>query len=184
MKSNIAGRLLRVVERSCALLSAFAIALIMVALLADTIARYIFGGSLPGISNFASEYLLIIAIYFSLAYTWSVGQHASVALVPFERWSWAPTLLRAVNLVVTVSVLLVVVYANFQALQSAQTRGTVSAGGVPFAIWPAYLLICIGSALFLGVVVARLGKPRIRSGQPIPEEASSAKKSAGEEMAR
>ena len=161
MRSRKLYRILNAVEYGAAAVAGVAILLIMLALLADTIARYAFNGSIAGVSDFAAEYLLMIAIYFSLAYTWRVGQHARVTLFSLDRWPLAKSFARLVNLGVTLIALGMVVFANLQAMQAAQVRGTVSAGSVQFSLWPAYLLICVGAGLFLVTVLVRLGEPEV-----------------------
>lgn len=140
-------------------ISGIAIILSMLIMLAEAISRYVFSTSIAGASAFTVEYLLMVAIYFALAYTWTSNQHARVTLIRFERWPSMSAIIRAVELLVTALVLAMIIFANIQSMQNARVGGSVSSGVVPFALWPAYLLICIGTAVFLVSVLFYVGKP-------------------------
>lgn len=140
---------LRMCENAAMFIAVASIFLIAILLFADTIARYFFSTSLSGVSNFAAEYLIVMMVYLGFAFTWRKGQHARVSLFKFDRWPQMLTFSRYFSSSVTVAVFVLVIYANWQAMGSAYVRGTVSAGNIPYPLWPAYLMVCLGALLLV-----------------------------------
>lgn len=147
--TTLACGALRQCENAAMFIAVSSIFLISVLLFADTIARYFFSTSLSGASNFAAEYLIVLMVYFGFAYTWRKGQHARVSLFKFDRWPKLVTFSRVFSSLVTAIVFVLIIYANWEAMGSAYERGTLSAGNIPYPLWPAYLVICIGATLFV-----------------------------------
>ncbi len=140
-----------------ALGAAIAVILIMLHIVADVVARFIFGRPLPGTINFVSNFYMVAVVFLPLALSEKRKAHISVEVI----WSLFPPRLQR-RLEVVVLLLTAGVFALLAVSSAKQAWIKFVAGSVLLQddviipVWIAYFLLPIGSAVMVLATIKNL----------------------------
>ncbi|MFV9475186.1 TRAP transporter small permease [Advenella sp. RU8] len=143
--------LLNKINRVITLIGGAAIALMMIHITADIIARFFINKPLPGTITFVAHYYMIIAIFLPLAYTEQCKAAISVELI---SGFFSPKMNKFVDmfgsLFVSVTAFLIMYVSWGVALKNLASKTSVMQGDYTIPTWPSYFILCFGAGL-LGV---------------------------------
>ena len=133
------------------LIGGTAIALMMLHITADIIARFFINKPLPGTITFVAHYYMIIAIFLPLAYTEQCKASISVELIS----SFFPKKMNKLieifgNLFVSTTAFLITYVSWGVAIKNFQSKTSVMQGDFTIPTWPSYFILCFGAGL-LGI---------------------------------
>lgn len=142
---------LQKINRVITLIGGAAIALMMIHVTADIVARFFINKPLPGTITFVAHYYMIIAIFLPLAYTEQTKAAISVKLI---SGFFSPKMNKAVDmfgsLFVSVTAFLIAYVSWGVALKNLASKTSVIQGDYTIPTWPSYFILCFGAGL-LGV---------------------------------
>lgn len=143
--------LLKKINQVITLIGGAAIALMMIHVTADIVARFFINKPLPGTITFVAHYYMIIAIFLPLAYTEQCKAAISVELI---SGFFSPKMNRFVDmfgsLFVSVTAFLITYVSWGVALKNLASKTSVMQGDYTIPTWPSYFILCFGAGL-LGV---------------------------------
>lgn len=143
--------LLKKINQVITLIGGAAIALMMIHVTADIVARFFINKPLPGTITFVAHYYMIIAIFLPLAYTEQCKAAISVELI---SGFFSPKMNRFVDmfgsLFVSVTAFLITYVSWGVALKNLASKTSVMQGDYTIPTWPSYFILCFGASL-LGV---------------------------------
>ena len=143
--------LLRKINQLITLIGGAAIALMMLHITADIIARFFLNTPLPGTITVVAHYYMIIAIFLPLAYTEQCKASISVELI---SGYFSPRMNKFIDtfasLFVSVTAFLIAYVSWGVALKNLASKTSVMQGDYTIPTWPSYFILCFGAAL-LGV---------------------------------
>ena len=132
------------------------VALMMVQVAVDVVARYVVGRPLPATTVFIAQYYMLFVVFLALALPERTNSHISVEIVT-ERLP-----LRAqYHLASWVHLFCAVIYAIMahaswgEAVNKFRSSATVIESGIAVPIWPGYFVVPIGCALMAIVLLYR-----------------------------
>lgn len=161
----LADRLLASIERALNLAAAGGALLLMAAVTIQIIARYIFNRALPGVYE-SAELLLVGIIYLGLAHIQSRNGHIRVELFVSRLSPAGRNLAESFALLPVLALFAIITYKSGQTAYQAWRMGEVSMGLIDFPVWPAKMMVPIGTSLLcLRFIVQFL---RSLSRQPLP----------------
>lgn len=130
---------------------------LMVLMLVEVIARYVFNHSL-GIADAVAGYFLMTIAYIGLAYTWRRNRHIKISVLTSRMPVRVRTRLRVVILAIATAVVPVLIYSIYQVMRSVTLLKLKSETFLRVPLqWP-QLVILIGLVLFFLVIVVDLVK--------------------------
>ncbi len=148
------GRLLGTAERALNLVAAGAILLVMVLVTTQIVARKL-GQAIPGIYE-SAELLMVAIVFLGLAYTQSQHGHVRMELLVIRlspRWR---NTLEVFTLLLSLGLFVIITYKSWgNAYQSWQMKD-VTMGLIDWPVWPAKILVPIGSGLLSLRFIAHL----------------------------
>lgn len=143
--------LLRRINQLITLIGGAAIALMMVHITADIVARFFINKPLPGTITIVAHYYMIIAIFLPLAYTEQCKASISVELI---SGFFSARVNKFVDmfgcLFVSITSFLIAYVSWGVALKNLASKTSVMQGDYTIPTWPSYFILCFGAAL-LGV---------------------------------
>lgn len=143
--------LLRKINQLITLVGGAAIALMMIHITADIIARFFINKPLPGTISIVAHYYMIIAIFLPLAYTEQCKASISVELISgYFSKKMNKFIDMFGSLFVSVTAFLIAYVSWGVALKNFASKTSVMQGDYTIPTWPSYFILCFGAAL-LGV---------------------------------
>lgn len=142
----------RLLERIEGALLAIGMALtvvLMLAVVADAAARYFAGGSLAGVYELSSDYLVAIIVFSALGYAYSQGSFVRITILLNLLPPGLRGLIGRVMLVVGVIVTAFLTYAAFMQFLQVFEGGRMSNGRLQYPMWPVYLFVFAGMFFLL-----------------------------------
>lgn len=142
---------------------AIAVALMMVHISADVVAKYIIGEPMPGTITVVSNYYMIVVAFLPLAFTERRNGHISVEVLvehfPLGVQRWLNVLAMAISAVV----LGFMTWQSFIDAERARAIGTFEIEqDMKLLIWPARYLLPLGCALMTLTLVAKIALAVVR----------------------
>lgn len=148
---NSIDTLLKKINQVITLIGGAAIALMMIHITADIIARFFINKPLPGTITFVAHYYMIIAIFLPLAYTEQCRASISVELI---SGFFSPKMNKFVDmfgsLFVSITAFLITYVSWGVALKNFSSKTSVMQGDFTIPTWPSYFILCFGAGL-LGI---------------------------------
>lgn len=142
------SRALGKAETALAQLSALAMLLIMLVVVADVALRYLFSSPLTFSYDLISMYLVVVVFYFAMPDT--LNRHGHIAIDFFHPWM--PTRMRfageAIGYAAGTVVMALIAWKLSSRAWTAFVRAEVPATTIPWPIWLSILPAAIGSWLF------------------------------------
>jgi TRAP-type C4-dicarboxylate transport system permease small subunit len=139
------------------IVGAFAVALMMVHIATDVVAKYIFGVPMPGTITFVSNYYMIIVAFLPLAFTERMNGHISVEVLVehfphgLQRW------LSVFAMLISASILAFMTWQSFIDAERARAIGTFEIEqDLKLLIWPARYLLPFSCGLMTLTLVAKI----------------------------
>lgn len=139
------------------ILGAIAVALMMVHIAVDVVAKYVFGVPMPGTITVVSNYYMIVVAFLPLAFTERANGHISVEVLVehfprgLQRW------LNVLAMVISAVVLGFMTWQSFIDAERARAIGTFEIEqDMKLSIWPARYLLPLGCALMTLTLVAKI----------------------------
>lgn len=136
---------------------AVAVAVMMVHIAIDVVAKYIFGVPMPGTITVVSNYYMIVVAFLPLAFTERANGHISVEVLVehfplgLQRW------LNVLAMVISALVLGFMTWQSFIDAERARAIGTFEIEqDMKLVIWPARYLLPLGCALMVLTLVAKI----------------------------
>ncbi len=144
-------RLLNKLNQMTTLIGGAAIALMMIHITVDIVARFFFNQPLPGTITIVAHYYMIIAIFLPLAYTEQKKSSISVELLSsFFSDKVDSYVTQFSRLFVSLTAFLVTYVSWEVAVKNFVSKTAVMQGDYTIPTWPNYFILCFGCAL-LGV---------------------------------
>lgn len=128
------------------------VAMMMLIVSFDAIARYALNAPLPWSFELISYYLLTATAYFALSATFRTGDHISIDLFRTLMSRRFRAVIDAVWSVLGAGVFGIITYGAWIEMSHAIARGDFFPGFITWPVWPAYLPILVGGV----VLTARL----------------------------
>jgi TRAP-type C4-dicarboxylate transport system permease small subunit len=150
------GRILFYSTNYVSVLAGILVALMMLQISADVIARYIFGAPLPATLIFVSHYYMLAVIFLPQALPERTNSHISVEIIT----ELLPARIQH-HLASWIHLLCAVVYGMIswaswgEAVAKFRTKATIIENALVVPIWPGYFIIPIGCALMCAVLIYR-----------------------------
>lgn len=151
------GRFLDKIINLTTILGGLAIALMMLHVVGDVIARYVFNIPLPGTITFVSYYYMAIAAFIPLAYTEQKNAQISVEVVTEHLPVWIQNNLERFALMLSALVFgMLAVRAWGEANNKFELGASVNQGTTDILIWPTYYILPLGSALMVLLLLYKI----------------------------
>ncbi|MFF2823375.1 TRAP transporter small permease [Arthrobacter koreensis] len=150
-------RLIIGISRVLGILSALSIVVLMLAVAADVLMRFISGGSLPGMLEVA-ESSLVVAVFFGLGWAAVKGEHVAVTLVTDRMGAKANSIINVVVWGVSSGFLAWMLFATTHKALDATAHLEERFGLVRWPLYPFRWVIVIGIAVFLLVALLNLAR--------------------------
>ncbi|NLB30804.1 MAG: TRAP transporter small permease [Alcaligenaceae bacterium] len=148
---NSIDTLLKKINQVITLIGGAAIALMMIHITADIIARFFINKPLPGTITFVAHYYMIIAIFLPLAYTEQCRASISVELISgFFSAKMNKFVDMFGSLFVSITAFLITYVSWGVALKNFSSKTSVMQGDFTIPTWPSYFILCFGAGL-LGI---------------------------------
>jgi TRAP-type C4-dicarboxylate transport system permease small subunit len=148
------GKLLSRVIGLVTVLSGLAVALMMVHITADVIARYVFNYPLPGTISIVSNFYMVLVAFLPLAFAEQKSAHISVEVLTERFPAGVQRHLAGWLLLVSAVVFAFVTVRGWGEASAKQAiNASIVQGDDTIAIWPSYYFIPIGCGL-MSVVCA------------------------------
>ena len=148
---NSIDTLLKKINQVITLIGGAAIALMMINITADIIARFFINKPLPGTITFVAHYYMIIAIFLPLAYTEQCRASISVELISgFFSAKMNKFVDMFGSLFVSITAFLITYVSWGVALKNFSSKTSVMQGDFTIPTWPSYFILCFGAGL-LGI---------------------------------
>jgi TRAP-type C4-dicarboxylate transport system permease small subunit len=141
-------RIVGVISRVLAVISAGFIMVIMVIMVADVARRYFTGSSIAGVLEY-SEVLMVAVIYLGLAFAQRKGDHIGVDIFTNRMPKRVAQIVEAAGLVVVSLALLWVTWETMQVAQQSVATREYRFGLSRVPIWPARIVIPLGISVLL-----------------------------------
>ncbi|WP_162321111.1 TRAP transporter small permease [Nesterenkonia haasae] len=143
------------VSRVMGVIAASAIVVLMLAIVADVVTRFLTGSSLPAMVEL-SESALIVSIFFGLAWAGTSGAHVSVTLFTDRLGKGVNRFLGVVVWGLSGGLAAWLTYATTLRAISATERNEIRMGLVQWPMWPLRWVVAVGLAVFFLVCVINL----------------------------
>lgn len=140
------------VWRALAVAANAALLLIMLAVAADALMRYVFGKPIAGVLE-GVELLMVLVVYVGLARTQAERGHIAVGLLTDRLAGRARAAMAAVASLLALSLFAALTWATTGMALRSWEIGEYSAGLVPFPLYPARSLVALG-CLFVCIELA------------------------------
>ena len=164
------------VSRFMAVLSALSIVVLMLAIAADVLMRFISKASLPGMLELA-ESSLVVAVFFGLGWAAVKGEHVAVTLITDRLGIKANAVISIVVWGLSSLFLGWMFYATTAKALDATRNLEERFGLVRWPLYPLRWVIAVGIAVFL--LVALLNFVRSLRGRPIFGDEAEAEETGG-----
>lgn len=136
--------------------------LLMLIVIVEIFARYVFRVAAPGIYDFA-QLLMVAIVFLGLAYTQSQNGHIHVDILVSRLPRWWQNLLQVFTLLLVLGVSIVITYKSGQNAYQAWKIDEVTLGLVAFPLWPGKVMVPIGMGLLSMRFIVQL-KQRLTPG--------------------
>lgn len=148
------GRALSKLIDLLTIISGLAIALMMLHVTADVVARFVFRSPLPGTMTVVSYYYMAIAAFMPLAFAEQKSAHISVEIVTDLLPTYVQKHLAGWLLVISAAVFLGLTIRTWgEALAKWEINASVVQGVDSISVWPTYFFLPIGCGLMFLVVL-------------------------------
>lgn len=147
------GRLLSYLINAVSVLAGLSVALMMVHITADVIARYLFDYPLPGTITVVSNFYMVLVAFLPLAFVEQKGAHISVEVLT-ERFPLAVQRhLAAWLLPLSILVFGILTVRTWgEAMIKMEINASVVQGVDKILIWPTYFFLPLGCGLMVLVL--------------------------------
>lgn len=142
-KSGLIRRVVSVISRTMAVLSAALVLVITVIIVADVSRRYLTGRSIPGVIEY-SEVLMVAVVFLGLAFAQRNQDHIGVDLFLSKLPRRAGQFVKAVGLVIVSGSFLWMLWETGKVAQRSYETGEHRFGLAQVPIWPARIVITVG----------------------------------------
>lgn len=146
------GRLISWLIDSTTVVGAMAVALMMLHVSLDVVARYIFNTSIPGTMTLVSYYYMIVTAFIPLAYAEQKDAHISVEVLTEHFPKSVQNHLAGWMLLLSTVIFGLLTTRSWQeAVVKMATNASISQGETTIIIWPAYYILPLGFALMTAI---------------------------------
>jgi len=136
---------LRRAEVALAYISACAIFAMMLLISADVLSRYLLGNPITGAVEFTEEYLMVMAVFLALSWTFKEGGHIRVELVVrLLPARWQDRVYAIGNAIAGIVFAVITALAATTAVDVWQ-EGVTSSSSLAYPMAPTYVVIVVGS---------------------------------------
>lgn len=141
------NRLVMALERLTAAISILCVALIMLIVSYDAMARYVFRAPLPWAFELISNYLLLTATYMAVSFTFQRGDHVNIDIFRMMIPNRMKVILDILWSLLAAAIFTVISYGSFVEMAGAWDRGEFLPGYIAWPAWLSYFPIAVGFAL-------------------------------------
>lgn len=136
------------------LISAIALALMMIQITADVIGKNLFNHPLPGTISTVSQYYMIIVSFLPLALVERSNGHISVEVITEKLSMTVQQKLGFLATLLSAAVFAILTWRAFQEAITKYNIGTfIYEQGVKITTWPSYFLLPLGTGLMTLVLI-------------------------------
>lgn len=156
-ESALPVRILGRVIDATTVVGAIAVALMMVHIATDVVAKYVFGVPMPGTITVVSNYYMIVVAFLPLAFTERRNGHISVEVLTEHFPMSVQRALNLIALVISTGVLGAMTWQSWLDADRARLIGTFEIEqDVKLLIWPARYLLPLGCGLMVLTLIAKI----------------------------
>jgi TRAP-type C4-dicarboxylate transport system permease small subunit len=138
-----------IIELIFSWISRICVMILMLLITSDTIARYFFQKSIPGVYEITQEYLMIGIVFLSLSFVYVQGDHVKVEILSRFIKGRARQILEILNDLGGITFFSILLYAGWGSAITALQMDVVSNSQLAYPIAPALFLVAIGSFLMV-----------------------------------
>lgn len=142
-------------SRALGIVAVVVIIVMMVATVADVSRRYFAGSPIPGVTE-AGEVLMVMAVFFGIAYTESRGAHVRVTLVLEMLPPRVAAIINSLAMLLVLVLLAWMVWVTAGRALEALEVNEVRFGLVKIPVWPGRIAIAVGLAAYFFEAIPRL----------------------------
>lgn len=151
---NALGKVLSRLVDAVTVLSGLAIALMMLHITADVIARYAFNYPLPGTITVVSNFYMVLVAFLPLAFAEQKAAHISVEVVTERLPGWLQKHLAGWMLLVSAAVFALLTARTWQeATAKHAINASIVQGEDMIPVWPTYFFLPLGCGLMFLVTL-------------------------------
>lgn len=148
------GRWLSRLTNFMTVLGGLAIALMMLHVTTDVVARFLFGTPIPGTITVVSHYYMIVAAFVPLAFAEQKEGHISVEVVTERLPDFVQKHLQGWALLLSSGVFALLSVRTWgEAMSKYNIGASVVQGDTSVAVWPSYFVLPVGTGLLTLVLV-------------------------------
>lgn len=122
----------------------------------DAVGRNLLSNPLPGAYVLIEEYLMPAMIFPVISYTWMRNDHVGISLLRDRFPSWIQRALRAVDILLALTLFSIIAYVGWANLSDAYQKGLVTSGLIRWPIWLGLIAIPLGSIMFCARLLSEL----------------------------
>ncbi|MES2535678.1 MAG: TRAP transporter small permease [Pseudomonadota bacterium] len=147
------GRLISTIITGVTVLSGLAVALMMLHVIADVIARFVFGFPLPATIAIVSNFYMVLVAFMPLAFAEQKSAHISVEVLTERFPAVVQKHLAGWLLLVSGAVFAVMAARTWEeAMSKFAIKASMVQGTDSIPVWPTYFFLPLGCGLMLLVV--------------------------------
>ncbi len=161
------GRILGPAVSLATLIGVTAVALMMLHIAADVVAKYVFSSPLPGTIAIVSQYYMVAVVFIPLAFAERRNAHISVEMLVEHMPVVVQRRLNAASATFSAAVFGMLAWRGYgEAIRKHDTGSFIIEQGTRIDTWPAYYLLPLGTGLMVLTLLYKLG--RYARGDPAP----------------
>jgi TRAP-type C4-dicarboxylate transport system permease small subunit len=136
-------------------LGAVGLVLIMLATIANVIAREAFNGGIPSAVE-GSQELLVICVFLGFGTAQREGKHVATRVLTDHLTGWPKTAVRLIGLLASFVLALWLVWGTGKEAQYSVSIHEQVAGLVTFPAWPARIVVTVGCILLAAEIISSI----------------------------
>ena len=153
------GRLLGGTIGMATLIGATAIALMMLHITADVVAKFVFSSPLPGTIAIVSQYYMVAVVFIPLAFAERRNAHISVEVLVEHMPIVVQRRLNFASAAFSATVFGLLAWRGFEeAMRKYNVGSFIIEQGVRIDSWPAYYLLPLGAGLMVLTLLYKMGR--------------------------
>jgi TRAP-type C4-dicarboxylate transport system permease small subunit len=162
-----ADRITRSTTLGCGVFGAAGLVLIMLATIANVIAREAFNSGIPSAVE-GSQELLVICIFLGFGTAQREGKHVATRVMTDRLAGWPKVVVRLIGLLASLVLALWLVWGTGKEAQYSVSIHEQVAGLVTFPAWPARIVVTVGCVLLTAEVISSIARLRTGDSKPAP----------------
>lgn len=153
---------IELIDRAVTYIGLAAIFVTMLLTSADALGRYLFNHPVEGAYQVTEDYLLILAVFLVLGYSYREGAHVRVTLLVDRVGPLTRLVFAYVAQLFSIACGVALTIATWMQASDTLRRGARASGLLDYPLWPGYAAVFVGCLLMTLLMIIDL--PRVRYG--------------------